>query len=642
MRLTRVEIEGYRSIGRKIDIRVERDVTILIGANDHGKTNILSAIEHLNPDKQFAPDTDLNWDRVKQSEEFPCLTFHLQLEESDRAAIGALSTPPEPASSAPPEAPAGTTAAPSQAPAVHVAPAPEGPNQPSDGAEDQPASEANHLPLQVHEIPEVLIVQRKGITGATQYVAGDVPLSLLEAFAKENLPRVEIIRPQEKIPDAVTVEDLAEKSHEFMRGILYYAGIDPNEASELFTQDDVSMKQLKEASVTLNDTLKADWIQGADLRYELSHESAAKQILLRIEDPAVGSRLVRASRRSSGFTHFFALKTVLYARQKDYVANAYIFLFDEPGTYLHPSGQQDLLRVLDAVGKRNQVIYSTHSLFMLNRTFPARHRLIVKNGEGTRIDGKPFVGRWGPAIEELGFSLAGTILFAQHVLLAEGDADPVLIQALFQKLVEWGRANADLNAFSVISTGSSKNTDALIRILREGSNAPSLLVVVDGDEGGSERLRVLKPLLAAHDVKSFQLQGGTTIEDHLPAAGGAYVDAVARYVAGVVETLGKGKPTRGEIQERLCKAAETEGYSENELTAGIANWVIEKAREIAELQSNPSKLGIAREYVESLTAATADSYKKTQLKRGLELLRTVQSELSIPELREPAPKVTTD
>ena len=642
MRLTRVEIEGYRSIGRKVDIRVERDITILIGANDHGKTNILSAIEHLNPDKQFAPDTDLNWDRVNQSEEFPCLTFHLQLEESDRAAIAALSTPPEPASSAPPEAPAGTTAAPSQAPAVHVAPAPEGPNQPSDGAEDQPASEANHLPLQVHEIPEVLIVQRKGITGATQYVAGDVPLSLLEAFAKENLPRVEIIRPQEKIPDAVTVEDLAEKSHEFMRGILYYAGIDPDEASELFAQDDVSMKQLKEASVTLNDTLKADWIQGADLRYELSHESAAKQILLRIEDPAVGSRLVRASRRSSGFTHFFALKTVLYARQKDYVANAYIFLFDEPGIHLHPSGQHDLLRVLDAIGKHNQVIYSTHSLFMLNRTFPARHRLIVKNGEGTRIDGKPFVGRWGPAIEELGFSLAGTILFAQHVLLAEGDADPVLIQALFQKLVEWGRANADLNAFSVISTGSSKNTDALIRILREGSNAPSLLVVVDGDEGGSERLRVLKPFLAAHDVKSFQLQGGTTIEDHLPAAGGAYVDAVARYVAGVVETLGKGKPTRGEIQERLCQAAETEGYSENKVTVGIANWVIKKARAIAELQSNPSKLGIAREYVESLTAATADSYKKTQLKRGLELLRTVQSELSIPELREPAPKVTTD
>ena len=76
-------------------------------------------------------------------------------------------------------------------------------------------------------------------------------------------------------------------------------------------------------------------------------------------------------------------------------------------------------------------------------------------------------------------------------------------------------ASADLNAFSVISTGDSKNTDALIRILREGSNAPSLLVIVDGDEGGSKRLEALKPFLEAHTVKSFQLQGGTTIEDHL-------------------------------------------------------------------------------------------------------------------------------
>ena len=37
-----------------------------------------------------------------------------------------------------------------------------------------------HTLLQAHEIPEELIVKRKGITGATQYVAGDVSPSLLE------------------------------------------------------------------------------------------------------------------------------------------------------------------------------------------------------------------------------------------------------------------------------------------------------------------------------------------------------------------------------------------------------------------------------------------------------------------------------
>ena len=125
------------------------------------------------------------------------------------------------------------------------------------------------------------------------------------------------------------------------------------------------------------------------------------KILLRIQDPAVSSRLVRASHRSSGFTRFFTLKTVLYARQRDHPANSYIFLFGEPGLCLHPSGQYDLLQVLDAIGKHNQVVYSTHSLFMINKTFPVRHRLIVKTEEGTQIDGKPFLGRRGPAIGDV-------------------------------------------------------------------------------------------------------------------------------------------------------------------------------------------------------------------------------------------------
>ena len=60
-------------------------------------------------------------------------------------------------------------------------------------------------------------------------------------------------------------------------------------------------------------------------------------------------------------------------------------------------------------------------------------------------------------------SLAGTVLFAQHILLVEGDPDPALIQAVFQKLVALGRASIDLNSFSVVATESLRNTDVLIR-----------------------------------------------------------------------------------------------------------------------------------------------------------------------------------
>ncbi len=370
----------------------------------------------------------------------------------------------------------------------------------------------------------------------------------------------------------------------------------------------------------------------------MSHESKTSEILLRIQDPAVTSRLVRASHRSSGFTHFFALKTVLFARQKDHPANSYIFLFDEPGIYLHPSGQYDLLQVLDAIGKHNQVVYSTHSLFMINKTFPIRHRLIVKSDGGTRVDGKPFVGRWGPAIEELGFSMAGTILFAQYVLLAEGDADPMLIQFLFQKLMQSNKANVDLNAFSVISTGDSQNTDAFIRILKAGAQPPNILVLVDGDRGGAERLKKIQPLLDGHNVRGLQLDDGLTTEDYLPSAGQHYVDAAADYAAGLAETLQTGV-TRAVVKEKFEAAAVAGELSAGKLTSGIAEWALKIGKQAAKLKSKPSKVGIARQYIEQVAQMT---FNDAQLERSVKLLKGVQEGLGIPGLRSPEMKITND
>ena len=61
MKLVKVTISGFRSIKKTETLLVDDKVTILIGANDHGKTNILNAVEFLNDDKSLADD-DVNWD----------------------------------------------------------------------------------------------------------------------------------------------------------------------------------------------------------------------------------------------------------------------------------------------------------------------------------------------------------------------------------------------------------------------------------------------------------------------------------------------------------------------------------------------------------------------------------------------------
>lgn len=625
MRLQRVEIEGYRSIRNRVEFHVDPNVTVLLGANDHGKTNILNAVRHLNPDVPFKVDLDLNWDRPDQAR-FPEIVWHFVLDDREHRELVARvrSSLAEPADKK--DEPAETTTA-----------------QPTGEASAQSApAEPVHVLEQVSaelepSVGRELRVTRRGIAGVPEVQVLGVPTDLALKFWTNERPRVVLIKAQESLPDAVTFDDLKKESHEFMRGIFYYAGLDPEDCKELFTQNDATMMKLKQASAKLNETLRSNWSQGRNLRYELAHDSMGSQILLRIEDPAVQNQLVRASRRSSGFTHFFTLKTILHARKTDWEASAYLFLFDEPGIYLHPSGQYDLLKVLDDIGQSNQVMYSTHSLFMINKTFPVRHRLIAKTDQGTVVDQKPFVGRWGAAIEALGFSLAGTILFAQYVLLAEGDADPMLIEFLFQRLAAEGLASVDLNAFSVISTGESQNTDALIRILKEGANGPKLLVLVDGDKGGKDRLKKLKAVLDGHQVKGVSLGTGLEVEDYLPAAGQLYPQAVSNYVIRLAEMSGVGR-TAEEIHAAVKAAASSVEDGSEGLTCGIGGWGGNAGKTAGSLTSKPSKVGIAREYIELAASA---KFTSEQLARGVALLQLVQSELEIPSLEEALRRAAT-
>lgn len=72
MKLTRVRIDGFRSVKEEARLFVDPKVTILIGANDHGKTNLLEAIRSLNGDRPLKQE-DENWDSVGQGK--PIIEF---------------------------------------------------------------------------------------------------------------------------------------------------------------------------------------------------------------------------------------------------------------------------------------------------------------------------------------------------------------------------------------------------------------------------------------------------------------------------------------------------------------------------------------------------------------------------------------
>jgi hypothetical protein len=84
MKLKEVRVDGFRSVKEPLKLFVDPKVTILIGANDHGKTTLLEAVRSLNDDRTLTKE-DENWDLVDQGK--PILEFVFELDGEELAQL---------------------------------------------------------------------------------------------------------------------------------------------------------------------------------------------------------------------------------------------------------------------------------------------------------------------------------------------------------------------------------------------------------------------------------------------------------------------------------------------------------------------------------------------------------------------------
>lgn len=87
--------------------------------------------------------------------------------------------------------------------------------------------------------------------------------------------------------------------------------------------------------------------------------------------------------RSKGFRWFFSFWVWFEAIRKT-EETPFILLLDEPGLHLHEDAQEDLLRFMEELSSRYQIIYTTHSPYMLKERDTRIIRLINGHG-GTKI-----------------------------------------------------------------------------------------------------------------------------------------------------------------------------------------------------------------------------------------------------------------
>ena len=196
--------------------------------------------------------------------------------------------------------------------------------------------------------------------------------------------------------------------------------------------------------------------------------------------------------RSSGLRYF--LSYYIQAKALEMVArdSNCIILMDEPDSFLSIIGQRNLLAVFESLvsadtsRQNTQLIYTTHSPFLINRNFPRRIRLVQKGDaeEGTQFVDESRLRRYEPVRTALGIDCSQTLFMGATNVVLEGPTDQYLISELVRAFVEPHNVSdfLDLNSVTLVSADSAPGVPKLLATSRWGDERnPATVVILDAD-----------------------------------------------------------------------------------------------------------------------------------------------------------------
>lgn len=219
--------------------------------------------------------------------------------------------------------------------------------------------------------------------------------------------------------------------------------------------------------------------------------------------------------RSRGFVWFFSF-LAWYEDIKRQRQNV-ILLLDEPGLSLHGRAQADLLEYFEAELSAHQLLYTTHSPFMVDPAKFGRVRIVQdlgidakerlpKNQDGTKVLTNVFDATEDslfPLQGALGYEIQQTLFIGPNSLVVEGPADMLYLRAVSAQLEREGRVGLSED-WVITPVGGSGKVPAYVALLapQRGMNVATLLDIQNSDRALIEDL-YKKKLLKKKQVATY-------------------------------------------------------------------------------------------------------------------------------------------
>jgi predicted ATP-dependent endonuclease of OLD family len=318
------------------------------------------------------------------------------------------------------------------------------------------------------------------------------------------------------LPSRITIEkleeeELNEEELKTARALLELADLKPSEILEATDFEDY-VAELEATEATISDELFKYWSTNNNLSIEFKIEAKEEKVSRKITnryneeeeiedfniiehilDIRVKNQRTRVSlplkNRSKGFNWFFSFLVWFKKIQED-KNSKYILLLDEPGLNLHASAQADMLRFIEDLSKDYQILYTTHSPFSIPPNKLERVRTVLETKDGTVVSDsvqEKDPNTLFPLQAALGYDIAQNLFISKKNLLVEGVSDLIILTAV-SGILEAKNRTTLRNDITIVPTGGLEKVATFISLLRGSKLEIACLLDSHADVSGKAKM----------------------------------------------------------------------------------------------------------------------------------------------------------
>ncbi|MBD5457194.1 MAG: ATP-binding protein [Lachnospiraceae bacterium] len=256
---------------------------------------------------------------------------------------------------------------------------------------------------------------------------------------------------------------------------------------------------LNSASTDLTRKFKEWWKQG---NYIFRFQADGEFFKIWVSDDKRPEE-IELERRSTGLQWFLSFYLTFLVESQEAHKGA-ILLLDEAGLSLHPLAQKDLIAFFESLSETNQLIYTTHSPFLVDTSNIDRAKVVYSDDNGLTVVSSDLRASDDKLNEKsiyavhaaLGLSVSDILLQGCQPIIVEGPSDQHYFNAIKLYLIR-NKKYAPNMELVFIPSGGVRGVAGVVSIVG-GKDGTLPLVILDGDSSGKSAMNKLQSGLYQH------------------------------------------------------------------------------------------------------------------------------------------------